>query len=112
MTTPSSFTAIGLQLSTTPTIIVNSPQPSGQNIIHRLTFFNTSATLQETVKLYKYTTGETPVDANLLVERIVLPRQTWDATFAVNKVLLNTQEIAGTTTTASTVNVDCSGVVV
>lgn len=109
---PTSFTAIGLQLNIVPTVIVGTPQPSGQHVIHNLTLFNTSETSQETVKLYKYTDGDTPTDANLIVERVILPRQTWRVAEVVNKVLLNTQEISGVTTTAATVNVECSGVVV
>jgi hypothetical protein len=108
---PQSFLVTGIQLGTSATTIVETTSNGTYNIIHSLSFFNTSSTLQETVKIYKYTSGGAADDADLIAEQVILPRKTWNAGVSINKVLSYDQILAASTTTATTVNVECSGII-
>ena len=109
--TPSRFTAPSTQLATSATTITAVSTAGTSNIIYSLKFTNTSTTLQETVKVYRYLTGNTPGDSELIAEKVVLPRQTWNCIEAVNFVVENGETLGATTTTATTVNVDANGVI-
>lgn len=110
--TPASFTAPSLQVATSATTITAVSSAGAYNIVYSLKFTNTSTSLQETVKVYKYLTGNTPGDSELVAEKVVLPRQSWNVQEVLNLVVENGQTLGATTTTATTVNVDANGVTV
>lgn len=111
-TTPARFTAPSSQVGTSATTITAINVAGTYDIIYSLKFTNTSTTLSETVKVYRYLTGNTPGDSELIAEKVLLPRQTWNVQEAVNLVVTNGETLGATTTTVTTVNVDANGVTV
>jgi len=98
------------QLSTTGTTLVSTTVAGEVKTVSTASFFNTSTSDAQTVKVYRHLTANAIADTNLVEEKAIPPRKAWNCIIAQGKVIPENYSLTATATTESTVNAECEGV--
>jgi hypothetical protein len=109
--TPTNFKT-ETQLNTTRTVLVSADSSSvSKKVIRASSFFNKSLTSLMTVSVHRLLSSNSISDDNLIIQRDIPPRKTWNAVELQGKVIEPGFELAATATDSDTVNVEVDGVI-
>lgn len=100
------------QLSTTGTILSSVVSGSAsKNVIRAASFFNQSDTAVITVNVYRFLSTGSLSDNNLIIQKDIAPRKTWNAVELQGKVIEAGFEVTATASAAATVNAEIDGII-